>query len=72
MLCNHMIVGEIPDKKNSFAVYVVDAIENIPNGLFVVLKGRIEQICSIAFEIGRSPFPNFDREIGLDIAKQLF
>ena len=49
----------------------MDAIENIPNSLLVMLEGRIEKVCSVAFEISRSTFPYFEWKIGLNIAKQL-
>ena len=36
-----------------------------------MLEGRIEKVCSVAFEISRSTFPHFEWKIGLNIAKQL-
>ena len=69
MMGSNMVVGKIPHKECRFSIDVMYAIENVPNGLFVVLKGRIEKVRSIPFEIGWRPFPHFERKIGLDIAK---
>ena len=30
------------DKEGRFAIYVMNAVENIPNGLFIVFKGRVK------------------------------
>ena len=45
-----MVVGKIPHKECRFSTDVMYAIENVPNGLFVVLKGRIEQVRLNEFE----------------------
>ena len=38
---------------------IVDAIEYIPDGLFIVLEGRIEHVGSITLEISGRALPNF-------------
>ncbi len=49
----------------------MNTIEDIPNGLFIAGKSRIEQICSVAFKVSRSTLLQFDGEAGLDFAEQL-
>ena len=71
MLGHDVIVGYIPNKECRFAIDVMYAIENIPNGLLIVLEGRIEKVRPVTFEIGRSSFSHFEWKIGLNIAKQL-
>ena len=72
MMCCNVVVGKIPHKERCLAINVVNAVENIPNGLLVMLKGRIEKVCSITFEISGSTLPYLKRKICLDIAEQLF
>lgn len=72
MLGYDMVVCQVSHKICGLSIDIMDTIENIPSCLLVMLEGGIKQVCSVAFEIGRRPLPDFDRKIGLDIAEQLF
>ena len=72
MLGGNVIVGKIPHKKCCLSIDVMNTVKDIPNGLLIVLEGRIEKVRPVTFEIGRSSFSHFEWKIGLDIAKQLF
>lgn len=72
MLGSDMIVGKIPHKERGLPIDIMDAVEDVPSGLLAMLECGIEQVCSVAFEIGWGALSYFKGKIGLDIAEQLF
>ena len=57
MMGSNMVVGKIPHKECRFSIDVMYAIENVPDGLFVMLKGRVEKVGPITLVICGSPLP---------------
>ena len=71
MLCYYVIVCKMPDKICGFPIYIVDTVEDIPSCVFIPFERGIEQIGTIALEVNRSSFLDFDRQIVMNVAKKL-
>ena len=72
MLGYDMVVRQVSHKVCGLPIDIMDTIENVPSCLLAMFECGIEQICTVTFEIGWRPLPDFDRKIGLDIVEQLF
>lgn len=64
-----MIIGKMTDQIDGFTIDHVNAIEYIPDSMFVTWEGRIVKVCSIPFKIGRCIFAHFNGKIGLNITE---
>ena len=72
MLGYDMVVRQVSHKEYGLPIDIMDAVEDVPSGLLAMLECGIEQVCSVAFEIGWGVLSYFNGKIGLDIAEQLF
>ena len=64
-----VVVGKVTDQIDGLAAHIVDAVENIPDRVFVPSEGRVEKVRSVSLKVSRSPFLHFDGEISLDFTE---
>ncbi len=56
MVCDNVVISEVADKISYLAIYLMNAVKDVPYRLFVSGERRIEEVVPKTFKKGWSTF----------------